>query len=342
MSEQLKAFTNIDFLYHHAPSGLISYTPDGKVISANFTLCKWLDLPEKTVKDANIYDLIHKTGALYHQMIIMPLLSIRGFVNEVNFSFKSGTGHFDVLFNAVAHKDEKEQIIVINATLQQITDRKKYESELIRRQQEAEEQKRKSEFLLNAIPNMIWTALPDGSVNFINDRTKSYFNEIYQIGQEDFKGVVTADKRTFCSAWKRAIKMQKSMEIEVRLQGQHREPEWFLLRMEPFYNSSGNLEIWFGSATNIHKRKLLQLANYSSLTESLSYAHETIDKNEERFMTIAMNQSHMIRKPLANIMGLIDLMKEEGLNKETKELLGLLDSSASELDNMIREVINKI
>jgi len=342
MSEQLKAFTSLDFLYQHSPSGLISYTPDGKVVSVNQTLCKWLGLSTETVATFNIYEILNKTGGLYHQMIIMPLLNIRGYVNEVNFSFDSGDHHFDALFNAVGHKDEQGHIVVINATIQQITDRKKYENELLRRKQEAEEQKRKSEFLLNAIPNMIWTALPDGTVNFINQRTKSYFNESYQLGQTDFNGVFAADKRTFCSAWNRSIKMEKSMEIEVRLQGHHREAEWFILRMEPFYNSSGNLELWFGSATNIHKRKLLQLANYSSLTESLSYAHETIDKNEERFMTIAMNQSHMIRKPLANIMGLIDLMKEEGLNQESKELLHLLDSSASELDDMIREVINKI
>jgi len=299
--------TNSDHLYQKAPCGFISFLPDGSILRVNETFSKWLGYTEEEIYDLKFTSLLTVGGNLYYEMVITPLLNIRGFASEINFSFIGVNGSFETLFNAVAYKDEDGAVIAVNATVQSITDRKKYEAELLLSKRYAEEEKRRFEFLSNTIPNLIWTALPTGQLNFINQKLKDYFGEENINEYKKFSGVFEEDRPGVISSWNDSVENGRKMEKEVRLKAIGRDPEWFLLRAEPYYDHKENLVLWFGSFTNIHKQKLLQLANYSSLTSSLSLAHKTIDDNKEMFMKIAMNQSHMIRKPVANIMGLISL-----------------------------------
>lgn len=52
---------------------------------------------------------------------------------------------------------------------------------------------------------------------------------------------------------------------------------------------------------------------------------------------IAWTQSHEVRKPLANILGLVRMLKHEEENKE--QLLDLLEKSANDLDDIIRRIV---
>jgi len=332
--------TSSDHLYQKAPCGFISFLPDGSILRVNETLCNWLGLTEEKIYDLKFSSLLTKGGSLYYEMVITPLLNIRGFANEINFSFVGLNGNFDTLFNAVACYDEEGIIIAINATVQNITDRKKYEAELLLSKRYAEEEKRRFEFLSNTIPNLVWTAWPTGELNFINQKLKDYFGEHNINEYKKFSGVYREDRGSVVAAWDFCLKNGRKLEKEIRLHAKGKDPEWFLLRSEPYYDKEGSLVLWFGSFTSIHKQKLLQLANYSSLSSSLSIAHKTIDDNKEMFMKIAMNQSHMIRKPVANIMGLISLLNEIKISGEGHELLILLNKSVEELDMLIKEIVS--
>jgi hypothetical protein len=57
---------------------------------------------------------------------------------------------------------------------------------------------------------------------------------------------------------------------------------------------------------------------------------------------IAFSQSHIIRRPVANIMGVVFLLQQEYLNPEIKELLEILIQNTSELDAIIRQVAHDI
>ncbi|WP_158795655.1 PAS domain-containing protein [Pedobacter sp. L105] len=332
--------TNSDYLYQKAPCGFISFLPDGSILRVNETFSRWIGLTEEEIYNLKFTSLLAIGGNLYYEMVITPLLSIRGFASEINFSFIGPNGNFDALFNAVAYKDEEGMVIAVNATVQNITDRKKYEAELLQSKRYAEEEKRRFEFLSNTIPNLIWTALPTGELNFINQKLKDYFSEGTVIDYRKFNGVFHEDREAVVVSWRECLESGRKLEKEIRLHAKGKDPEWFLLRAEPYYDEDRKLVLWFGSFTNIHKQKLLQLANYSSLSSSLSLAHKTIDDNKEMFMKIAMNQSHMIRKPVANIIGLISLLNEVKLSEEGKELIELLNKSADELDMLIKEIVS--
>lgn len=68
----------------------------------------------------------------------------------------------------------------------------------------------------------------------------------------------------------------------------------------------------------------------------------TIEKQNLKLQEIAWMQSHVVRAPLARMMGIIDFMNDDLLSEtEKQELLTNLLSSANELDKIVRDISNK-
>jgi light-regulated signal transduction histidine kinase (bacteriophytochrome) len=53
---------------------------------------------------------------------------------------------------------------------------------------------------------------------------------------------------------------------------------------------------------------------------------------------IAWIQSHKVRKPLANILALTDLIKKNA-NEEDKLIIKMLSDSSNELDQVVKEIV---
>lgn len=90
---------------------------------------------------------------------------------------------------------------------------------------------------------------------------------------------------------------------------------------------------------NAHKA---QISIINDVTERTKYI-QTIEKQNEKLKEIAWMQSHLVRAPLARIMGLVSLIHDYNLEdeKETKDLLSYLLISANELDGMIKDISDK-
>ncbi|WP_439504359.1 PAS domain S-box protein [Sediminibacterium sp.] len=79
----------------------------------------------------------------------------------------------------------------------------------------------------------------------------------------------------------------------------------------------------------------------NDITERLEYISAIETKNKE-LQHIAWLQSHVIRAPVAKIMGIVDLIKKLQLSTEEKEsLLADLVTCAEELDNVIHDIAQK-
>jgi len=339
--EQTAALTNPAFLYQNAPIGQLSFDATGGLILINNTLREWLDLPEERVSELSFSDLLNKAGGYYYQMFITPLLNLHGYVNEISLSMKTSTGTIDVLLNAVGYKNTAGRLHLVNATVQRISDRKKYEQELMYDKKVAEAEKRRFEFLSNTIPSMIWTAEPNGRINFVNEQVKNFFGVEKVTNLKALQGIVKEDRSALLRDWKRSAESGETLDREVRLKPAQGEPEWFVLRAVPYRNEQGIIELWFGSCTNIHKRKQLQLARYFSLSDSLLLARRKITENKDAFAEIALSQSHTIRKPVANILGLLPMLQQESLSEEGRNVLQLLMEAARELDQVVTQIVTK-
>jgi hypothetical protein len=56
---------------------------------------------------------------------------------------------------------------------------------------------------------------------------------------------------------------------------------------------------------------------------------------------IAFEQAHLVRAPLANMLGLISLLEQYPLSDEVKDLLSLLHASTIQLDLQIKAIVKK-
>lgn len=74
--------------------------------------------------------------------------------------------------------------------------------------------------------------------------------------------------------------------------------------------------------------------------EKLKEAISSLYKQNSALKEIAFIQSHEVRRPLANILGLTEILTQDKLINEQKATLKMLKKSALELDNMIRKIVS--
>jgi signal transduction histidine kinase len=83
------------------------------------------------------------------------------------------------------------------------------------------------------------------------------------------------------------------------------------------------------------------MAAMFDLTETLERMH-IIESQDKALKDISWTQSHIVRAPLSNLLGLIYLLEE---NIETglsdKELIGYIRDSANKLDEIIKDIVSK-
>jgi PAS domain S-box-containing protein len=86
-------------------------------------------------------------------------------------------------------------------------------------------------------------------------------------------------------------------------------------------------------------KAVIILAN--DVTERLKHL-EAIEKQNRQLREIAYTQSHIVRAPLARIMGLVNIVLSGNVTeKEKSEMLHFLQEAANEMDTVIRDIVSK-
>ncbi len=131
-----------------------------------------------------------------------------------------------------------------------ITDRKLVELSLRRRERELQE-------LLETIPAMTVTVLPDGSSVSIGKR----FSEYTGLSETDGRGfgwkvcIHPDDLDLHVHTWRVSLKTGEPLEIETRFRRGDGEYRWFLARAAPLRDEAGNIVRWYEVLTDIEDRK---------------------------------------------------------------------------------------
>jgi len=71
------------------------------------------------------------------------------------------------------------------------------------------------------------------------------------------------------------------------------------------------------------------------------YTRSQLDTANTQLDAIAFIQSHVIRKPLANIIGLADLIQQQVSDERLNDLCAMLNKSSAELDDAIKAISNE-
>jgi PAS domain S-box-containing protein len=125
--------------------------------------------------------------------------------------------------------------------------------------------------IAQAIPNSIWTALPDGRVTFFNKRWYDYtgltLEESLDWGWE--KAVHPDDLASSLKAWLYTVKTGTPLDHEHRLRrASDGEYRWHIVRAVAIRKQvGGEITEWFGTLADIHEQKLAQF-EYEKIVDS--------------------------------------------------------------------------
>lgn len=90
------------------------------------------------------------------------------------------------------------------------------------------------------------------------------------------------------------------------------------------------------------KKKPLRMIGAIRDINDLKEKEASLYKQNEILREIAWIESHEIRRPLASIMALVNLITDENSEADKQQLLELLSTSAAELDDMIRKISTRV
>lgn len=112
--------------------------------------------------------------------------------------------------------------------------------------------------LADSMPQIIWTADPDGHVDYCNERWYEFTGRSREEGSDlSTEAILHPDDRARCrERWFEAVRQGTPYEIEYRFHDRESDSyRWFLGRALPVRNEAGQVVRWFGTSTDIDEAK---------------------------------------------------------------------------------------
>jgi PAS domain S-box-containing protein len=123
-------------------------------------------------------------------------------------------------------------------------------------------QRRQLRNVINTIPGYVWSYMPDGQVDFVNDRWLEFTGLSLEgaLGENWKSSIHPDDQPRFFADHVTARKNGQAWESEVRVQRADGEYRWWLARNVPLRNKAGNISKWYGTGVDIDDRKRAEQA----------------------------------------------------------------------------------
>jgi len=111
--------------------------------------------------------------------------------------------------------------------------------------------------VVDTIPTLAWSAGPDGSAEFFNQRWLDYtgLSAEQALGWGWAVAIHPNDLNDLVDYWRRVVVSGQPGEIEGRLRRSDGVYGWFLFRATPSLDENGRVVKWFGTNTDIEERK---------------------------------------------------------------------------------------
>ncbi len=183
--------------------------------------------------------------------------------------------------------------------------------------------------LADSMPQIVWTADPDGFVDYYNKRWYDFTGlPEGSTGNELWAQVLHPDDaEKLHETWTRVLKTGEAYETEFRVKkvrtGEYR---WLLSRARSVRDSQGKIKKWYGSNTDIHDHKILM---------------QNLEKEKELRERFVSSLSHDLRTPLtAAKMSSQILRRRSALGEAELKLLFRIEENMNRADRMIQDLLD--
>src|ERR1700674_4177433 len=115
---------------------------------------------------------------------------------------------------------------------------------------------------------MVWSKLPDGSADFVNQRFRECtgFSVEQGLGWGWMRNAFHPEDRAE-DEWRAAFAAGQPFEKEARLRRADGAYRWFLLRAVPLRDEQGSVVKWYGTSTDIEDRRRTEEALLEAQTK---------------------------------------------------------------------------
>jgi PAS domain S-box-containing protein len=196
-----------------------------------------------TARDEKYLELVRSVG--FHSVMIVPLVASGKILGALSFiSTNESNREYDEEDLRLAEDFGRRVALTI---------------ENIRLFKEAKSEQERFEMLVESLPQMAWTAAPDGVLNYVNQRWEEYTGRNL-VDSKDYPDILHPDDMPVLNEkWPKALREGTVFSMEGRFKkastGEYR---WHLTRAVPLKNESGEITLWIGTSTDIHDTKLTE------------------------------------------------------------------------------------
>lgn len=283
---------------------LFGYTA-GEVVGKPITI---LIPPDRLQEEPNILDRLKRGERVDH----FETIRVRKDGSKLNIS---------LTISPV--KDSWGIIIGASKIARDITDRKRTEAAL----RESENRFRQ---LADSMPQMVWTARPDGYLDYYNERWYAFTgfsNETF--GDAGWLSILHPDDLKRCSQeWDACVASGKPFTIEYRFWDRHeRRWRWFMGRALPVRGERGSIVKWFGTCTDIDAQK--------SVEDEMRRANHDLEQ-------FAYSASHDLQEPLRTLKIYSELLTSryrDKLDGDALQFCDYLRAGATRMQMLVHDLL---
>lgn len=272
--ERFQAFMN------HSPAAYWITDRDGRILYLNQTYFDLFQFETQDVIGKTVHDIYSTDIAQQFLDNIQQAADTHQAVKTTEVAPRSdGTmGEFLVYKFPITHEPET---VLVGGVAIDITDRKQTEVAL-------SESEARFRTLTTTVPQLIWTATPDGSVDYLSDQWADYIGlPPKQLYDWNWQQVVHPDDLpNTLRDWAHSIQSGTPLEIQHRFRYHTEEWRWQLVRGIPIQDETGQVTKWVGTCTDIHESEMREqdarfLSDLSEVIRTIENADQLMIKANE-------------------------------------------------------------
>ena len=191
----------------------------------------------------------------------VPIIFVTAISKDEEQVFRGySAGAVDYVFKPFAPEVLRSKVAVF-IELHEKNEQLRRQAEQLKERQLAEVRRESEEryrFLAEAQPDQIWTAQPNGELDYVNQRALDYFDLAFtELVEQGWTHVIHPDDLPrMLERWQASLDTGRRYENEVRLRRAHDGVyRWHLIRAVAMTSRDGEIVKWFGSNTDIHDQK---------------------------------------------------------------------------------------
>jgi PAS domain S-box-containing protein len=217
------------------------------------------------------------------------------------------------------YRDFDGQIVRLIGTVADVTDRKLSERAVI-------ESASRFETFAQTMPTMVWTSLPDGGIDWFNDRVPEYCGvSAADLKPNGWAPLHPEDIEKATTLWREALDSGKPYTMEYRIRRHDGMFRWHVTRAIPVRSQDGGISYWIGTSADIHDQK--------SSEQALADLNATLEKQvQERTAELLAAEATLRQSQKMEAVGQLTGGLAHDFNNLLTGIIGSLELMSNRLD----------